>query len=46
MLELAGNDLTRMDEIANLNLYVVFNYITYKHQKADLENYKNNNNRR
>jgi hypothetical protein len=42
---MAGEDLSRMDEVAGENLYSMLNFLQYKIQKSQLQNYldKKNN---
>lgn len=43
--ELACGDITKMDEIAGLNLYTILNDLEYKTHKSKLTNYLNRNGR-
>lgn len=38
-LDLAGNDITRIDEMAGLSMYTVLNHLVYKYQRQELDNY-------
>lgn len=40
--ELCNGDLTRFDEILELNIYTIFNDLAYHKEKNDLEKYLNN----
>jgi hypothetical protein len=41
LYEMGMQDITRMNEMAGLNLYVALNFLQYKIQKTQLQNYLN-----
>ncbi len=39
---MANSDITRIEEITDMNLYVIFNDLTYQKELKDLDKYLNN----